>query len=342
MSETDGNEIADDSTYIRSNITTWQKSLAGKCADHNCEEGKKCEFKVNNNRYKCVDAYGKGLPNTSNAGLDERFGLRQDLNTGNKYKCNSEYIMEGKPFAVCQSPGHWKVLFYCNTKLSITLAKVDACSSDGYEYELNTKTCVKLVEAPKSKWEDARETCQQQSGGDLVSITTKEKWNFIIKHLEGSIGCIKITYSSNSTVIQYVPLLNKVKTPVMAEIDLSKLGEQLKSFMKIEIEKVITERIALESAKIYNKLENNLNSAIENFTTSMEANTDGVLHNTSIPMGMDIEQKPNTLTRRVRRFRTIMHSDIRSNLQSVKREIGSILSDSYNKSNNYYPDRKTF
>ncbi|CAC5379221.1 unnamed protein product [Mytilus coruscus] len=159
----------------------------------------------------------------------------------------------------------------------------------------------------------------------------------------GSIGYLKTAYSPYSTETQYVPLLNKVKTPVMAEIDLSMLGEQLKSFMKIEIEKVITEKIALESTKMYNKLENNFNSATENFTTSMEYYTDGVLHNTSISMRMDIAQKlNNTFTRHVRRFRTIVHSNIRSNLQSVKRQIDSVLLQSYNKSNACYPDRKMF
>ncbi|VDI47383.1 Hypothetical predicted protein [Mytilus galloprovincialis] len=56
MSNDDGNEIADDSTCIRSNITTWQKSLAGKCANHNCGEGQKCEFNVDDNNFKCVEA----------------------------------------------------------------------------------------------------------------------------------------------------------------------------------------------------------------------------------------------------------------------------------------------
>ncbi|CAC5381006.1 unnamed protein product [Mytilus coruscus] len=160
--------------------------------------------------------------------------------------------------------------------------------------------------------------------------------------LYGTIECLKLTtYSSNSTETQYVPLLNKVKTPVMAELDLSKLGEQLKSFMKIEIEKVITEKIALESAKIYNKLENNLNTAIENFKTSMDAYTDDVLHNTSITMRMKIERKLNqTFARRVRRFRTIMHSDIRSTLQNLKSEIDVVLSESYNSSNAYNPNRR--
>ncbi|VDH98115.1 Hypothetical predicted protein, partial [Mytilus galloprovincialis] len=152
-------------------------SLAGQCADHNCEEGQKCEFNANDNNLKCVEAYCKGLPITPNAAVDERFGLRRNLDTGNKYKCNKGYKMKGNPFAVCQSPGHWKVLFYCTTKVTV-------CGAEGYQYDMTTKTCIKLVKAPKSKWEAAREICQRQADGDLVSITTKEKWDFIIKYLE--------------------------------------------------------------------------------------------------------------------------------------------------------------
>ncbi|VDI71657.1 Hypothetical predicted protein, partial [Mytilus galloprovincialis] len=177
MSSDDGNKMADDSTCIRSNITTWQKSLAGQCADHNCEKGQKCEFNADGNNLKCVEAYCKGLPITPNAAVDERFGLRRNLDTGNKYKCNKGYKMKGNPFAVCQSPGHWKVLFYCTTKVTV-------CGAEGYQYDMTTKTCIKLVKAPKSKWEAAREICQRQADGDLVSITTKEKWDFIIKYLE--------------------------------------------------------------------------------------------------------------------------------------------------------------
>ncbi|XP_052084748.1 uncharacterized protein LOC127721942 [Mytilus californianus] len=178
MSETDGNKIANDSTCIKSNITTWKKSLAGNCADHNCEEGQKCECNADDNRFKCVEAYCKGLPNTPHAAVDERFGLRRNLGTGNKYKCKKGYKMEGTPFAVCQSPGHWKVLFNCTTK-------VDACSAKGYEYNMTMKTCIKL-KADKSNWDNARKTCQRQPDGDLVSITTKEKWDVIIKYLEES------------------------------------------------------------------------------------------------------------------------------------------------------------
>ncbi|XP_071138605.1 uncharacterized protein [Mytilus edulis] len=178
MSDGEANEIADDSTCIRSNITTWQKSLAGKCAGYKCEEGEKCEFNPHDKSLKCVKAYCKGLPNTPNATVDERFGLRRNLDTGNKYKCNKDYKMEGNPFAVCQSPGHWKVLFNCTTKA--------VCRTVGYTYDKSTTTCIKLVKYPKSDWEDAWETCRQQPRGDLVSITTKEKWDFIIKYLQAA------------------------------------------------------------------------------------------------------------------------------------------------------------
>lgn len=164
-------------------------------------------------------------------------------------------------------------------------------------------------------------------------------YSFLILYL--SLGYLNTVFSSNSTDTQYVPLLNNVKTPVMAELDLSKLGEQLKSFMQIEIKKVITEKIVLESKNIHHKLGNKINAALDNFKTSMDDYTDSVLHNTSITMRVNIERNINkTFARRVGRFRTIMQSEIRSNLQNVKREIDSVLSESYNKSSDNNPDRK--
>lgn len=162
---------------------------------------------------------------------------------------------------------------------------------------------------------------------------------FLILYL--SLGYLNTAFLSNSTDTEYVPLLNKVKTPVMAEIDLSKLGEQLKSFMQMEIRKVITEKIVIESKNIHHKLKNKLNAAVRNFKTAIGAYTDDVLHNTSIAMRVNIERNINkTFARRVRRFRTIMHSEIRSNLQNVKKEIDSVLSESYNKSKEYNQDRR--
>ncbi|CAG2241003.1 unnamed protein product [Mytilus edulis] len=113
-------------------------------------------------------------------------------------------------------------------------------------------------------------------------------------------GYLNTAFSSNSTDTEYVPLLNKVKTPVMAEIDLSKLGEQLKAFMQIETKKVITEKIVIESKNIHHKLESKINAAIENFKTAISAYTADVLHNTSIAMRVNIERNINkTFARRV-------------------------------------------
>ncbi|CAG2197147.1 unnamed protein product [Mytilus edulis] len=162
MSDDDGNEIADDSTCIRSNITTWQKSLAGKCADHKCEGGKTCEFNPNDKSLKCVEAYCKGLPNTPNATVDERFGLRRNLDTGNKYKCNKGYEMKGNPFAVCKSPGEWKVCFTAHQLKSV--ARINSS----------------LTEKRPLAW-----------SGDLVSITSKSKWDFIMGNFK-SVGSIWI------------------------------------------------------------------------------------------------------------------------------------------------------
>lgn len=160
---------------------------------------------------------------------------------------------------------------------------------------------------------------------------------FLILYL--SIGFLKTVYVSASSDKQYVPLLNKVKTPVMAELDLSNLGEQLKSFMQNEIKNVITEKLVLESKDIQYKLESKINKAIEEFRTSMDTYTNDVLRNNSILMQKTIERKLNkSLSRRVRRFRNIMNSDIRSTLQHVKNEIDAVLSENYNSSNFKNPD----
>ncbi|CAC5379223.1 unnamed protein product [Mytilus coruscus] len=164
-------------------------------------------------------------------------------------------------------------------------------------------------------------------------MASKEGCMYVLLILYFAIGYLKTVYSSDSTDKQYVPLLNKVKTPVMAELDMSNLGEQLKSFMQNEIKNVITEKLVLESKDIQYKLESKINEAIEEFRTSMDAYTNNVLRNNSIMMQKTIERKLNkSLSRRVHCFRNIMHSDIRSTLQHVKNEIDAVLSENYNSS----------
>lgn len=54
------------------------------------------------------------------------------------------------------------------------------CASNGFQFDGETTTCIKLVSTSGTTWKDARKYCQQQEGGDLVSITSKAKWDFIM------------------------------------------------------------------------------------------------------------------------------------------------------------------
>ncbi|XP_063438690.1 uncharacterized protein LOC134719635 [Mytilus trossulus] len=49
---------------------------------------------------------------------------------------------------------------------------------------------MQLVTTDGTTWEDARKHCQQHEGGDLVSITSKAKWDFIMKNFRnvGRVG----------------------------------------------------------------------------------------------------------------------------------------------------------
>ncbi|CAC5400450.1 MRC [Mytilus coruscus] len=55
------------------------------------------------------------------------------------------------------------------------------CSNKGYYYDPNFNTCLKLfVDQISGKtWKEARTHCQE-NGGDLISITSKEKWDFVL------------------------------------------------------------------------------------------------------------------------------------------------------------------
>ncbi|VDI64954.1 Hypothetical predicted protein [Mytilus galloprovincialis] len=98
---------------IYSEISTWPKSLAGDCADHNCTAGRKCG-KDGNGGVKCITAYCETLlPDIYEAVSIETFGLYKNLGTGNKFKCNDGFTLIGRPYAVCTYHGEWAVLFNC-------------------------------------------------------------------------------------------------------------------------------------------------------------------------------------------------------------------------------------
>ncbi|VDI45879.1 Hypothetical predicted protein [Mytilus galloprovincialis] len=61
----DGAAIQDESGSVYSDISTWPKTLAGECADHNCGEGKKCIGRTKNGDFNCEDAWDILLANTN-------------------------------------------------------------------------------------------------------------------------------------------------------------------------------------------------------------------------------------------------------------------------------------
>ncbi|CAC5416913.1 MRC [Mytilus coruscus] len=167
---TNSNDMDDDSKCVKSYISSWEKSLAGKCVDHTCAAGSKCQFDHMTTNVVCIDAYCKDLPYIPNAKTVEHFGLQRQFNVENKCACHNNFKMQGRPFAVCQ-----------NTE----------CSSNGFQFDGETTTCIKLVSTSGTTWKDARKYCQQQEGGDLVSITSKAKWDFIMGNFN-SVGPVWI------------------------------------------------------------------------------------------------------------------------------------------------------
>ncbi|VDI47402.1 Hypothetical predicted protein [Mytilus galloprovincialis] len=123
----------------------------------------------------------KDLPSVPNAETVEHFGLQRQFNMGNKYTCHDNYKMQGRPFAVCQNTGDWKIMLTC----------IYDCASNGFQFDGETTTCIKLVSTSGTTWKDARKYCQQQEGGDLVSITSKAKWDFIMGNFS-SVGPVWI------------------------------------------------------------------------------------------------------------------------------------------------------
>lgn len=59
-----------------------------------------------------------------------------------------------------------------------------ACLNDGYDYDFYTNTCIRLVNTTQSPvtWTAARQRCKND-GGDLISITTREKVEFVFNYL---------------------------------------------------------------------------------------------------------------------------------------------------------------
>ncbi|CAG2224396.1 unnamed protein product [Mytilus edulis] len=50
----------------------------------------------------------------------------------------------------------------------------------GYDYDRQTQTCIKMV-LDYMNWNAARETCKED-GADLISISSLEKWHFVVNY----------------------------------------------------------------------------------------------------------------------------------------------------------------
>ncbi|CAC5398060.1 unnamed protein product [Mytilus coruscus] len=110
-----------------SNISTWSKKLAGKCAAHKCEEGYKCI--PNQTSVSCELAYCSGNPDVTNATSKETFGIFRELGYAMMYGCNKGHKIRGRPFAVCQRSGTWKILFICGEGAIVSHRKTTGQSS---------------------------------------------------------------------------------------------------------------------------------------------------------------------------------------------------------------------
>ncbi|CAC5378406.1 unnamed protein product [Mytilus coruscus] len=65
------------------------------------------------------------------------------------------------------------------SKLDVYIAYKDGCTNKGYYYDLYSNTCLNIFADKKGKtWSDARNHCQE-NGGDLISLTTPAKWEFV-------------------------------------------------------------------------------------------------------------------------------------------------------------------
>jgi hypothetical protein len=75
---------------------------------------------------------------------------------------------------------HWKgyLLLWKNYNLFVE------CKDRGYDYNQDVNVCLKfVVNSNGSTWVDARSSCQDD-GGDLISMTSVEKYNFVVHYMQ--------------------------------------------------------------------------------------------------------------------------------------------------------------
>ncbi|CAG2201253.1 CD206 [Mytilus edulis] len=64
-------------------------------------------------------------------------------------------------------------------KLDVYIPVKDGCTNKGYYYDMYSNTCLKMFADNTGKtWTNARKHCIY-NGGDLISLTTSAKWEFV-------------------------------------------------------------------------------------------------------------------------------------------------------------------
>jgi hypothetical protein len=67
------------------------------------------------------------------------------------------------------------------------------CKEVGYDYDSETNTCLKVLKSSSGvTWKEARVICQQD-GADLISISTKVKWDFVTNYLRCKYLLLELT-----------------------------------------------------------------------------------------------------------------------------------------------------
>ncbi|CAG2249210.1 unnamed protein product [Mytilus edulis] len=82
-----------------------------------------------------------------------------------------------------------------------TLSKITECEFEGYVYDTISHACLKLAMTTGSTWTSARTICQQD-GGDLGSLTTQMKVDFVLYLIRNTdIGEDHVSFNVNEVSV---------------------------------------------------------------------------------------------------------------------------------------------
>ncbi|CAC5404468.1 unnamed protein product [Mytilus coruscus] len=154
----DAKDLTSEMNCVYSAIKTWDKSMAGECEYHTCNNGDKCFF--DGEHQKCETAFCVDSPYAPNAISAEKFGIYRNIGAAVKFKCEHEYEMNGHPYSECQPSGQWENWFLC--------VKKEKCSD---EWTIFSDKCY-LIVYEKVEWRKAVIKCKEY-GGHLAKVESE-------------------------------------------------------------------------------------------------------------------------------------------------------------------------